>query len=231
MSISQADRLRIQIEDEILAAHFKPGDRLDECKLAERYGTSRTPVREALRQLSSNGLVEIRPHRGAIVAKMGVQEVIEIFEVLAELEGACARLAAKSGLKSDLDGIRSALDACRIAAEAGDLPGYQAANERFHLAIYDASRNVYMTRITINARNRVAAFRRLQLEQLNRLPKSYTEHKGIFEAIEQGMPDDADRLMQEHTLHRGNDIRRFISVLPAERVTNGGSLYDAVAAK
>src|SRR5271169_3205351 len=113
MSPSQAERLRAMIEEDILSFKLKPGDKLDECRLAEMYGTSRTPVREALRQLSSNGLIEIRPHKGAIVAKLGIRELVELLEVVAELEGACGRLAAKACLKSDLEAIHQALDICR----------------------------------------------------------------------------------------------------------------------
>jgi DNA-binding GntR family transcriptional regulator len=96
MRPSQAERLAALIAEDILSSKLRPGDRLDECGLAEKYGTSRTPVREALRQLSSDGLVEIRPKKGAIVAKLTIRELVELLEVIAELEGACGRLAAKS---------------------------------------------------------------------------------------------------------------------------------------
>ena len=119
MNASQAERLTAVIEEEILSLGLKPGDKLDETRLAKRYGTSRTPVREALRQLSANGLIELRPHRGAVVAKLGIRELIDVLEVMAELEGACGRLAAKACFKSDLEAIedaQAALPAPRFGA-------------------------------------------------------------------------------------------------------------------
>src|ERR1700754_1198947 len=132
MTPSQADRLRLKIQDDILTMKLKPGERLDESKLAERYGTSRTPVREALRQLSAHGLIEIRPHKGAIVAKLGIRELLELVEVMAELEGACGRIAAKTCLRDDLDAIAQAHKTCELLAEKADFEAYQNANEAFH---------------------------------------------------------------------------------------------------
>src|SRR5208337_1498362 len=147
MSPSQAERLRAMIEEDILSFKLKPGDKLDECRLAEMYGTSRTPVREALRQLSANGLIEIRPHKGAIVAKIGIRELVELFEVMAELEGACGRLAAKACLKSDVEAIVTEQENCRYSASMNDAESYQHANECFHEAIYRASRNSCLIRL------------------------------------------------------------------------------------
>lgn len=213
MSSSQAERLRLTIEEDILSFRLKPGDKLDECKLAEKYGTSRTPVREALRQLSSNGLIEIRPHRGAIVAKLGIRELIELLEVMAELEGACGRLAAKCAMNGDIDAIVAAQEKCRQYAEVRDVQNYQRANEAFHEAIYAASRNSCLIKLTLSIRNRVAAYRRVQLEQINRVKFSVADHDRILAAIQEGLPEEADRLLQLHILNLGGDLRRMFSVV------------------
>jgi DNA-binding GntR family transcriptional regulator len=213
MSNSQADRLRSKIEADILSYRLKPGDRLDESKLAERYGTSRTPVREALRQLSSNGLIEIRPHKGAIVAKMGIRELLELMEVMAELEGACGRLAAKACLAGDLEALLEAQNECRRLAEKNDVEGYQKANDAFHEVIYDASRNGSLSKMTISLRNRVGPFRRLQLSEQAHLGSSVTQHDEIVRAIQNGLADDADRLLQKHILDMSGEIRRLMSIV------------------
>ncbi len=213
MSSSQAERLRAMIEEDILSFKLKPGDRLDECRLAEMYGTSRTPVREALRQLSSNGLIELRPHRGAIVAKLSIRELIDLLEVMAELEGACGRLAAKACLNSDVDTIVAAQEVCRKSAESRDAPSYQKANEKFHEAIYTASRNDCLIKLTLGIRNRVAAYRRLRLEQVSRLKFSVAEHDQIVHAIRESLPEEADRLLQLHILNLGGELRRMFSVI------------------
>ena len=204
------------IEEDILSFKLKPGDKLDECRLAEIYGTSRTPVREALRQLSSNGLIEIRPHKGAIVVKLGIRELVELLEVMAELEGACGRLAAKSCLNSDVDAIVAAQDACRKYAELRDGQRYQKANEAFHDAIYAASRNECLVKLTLGIRNRVAAYRKLRLDQVSRLKFSVAEHDQIVHAIKESLPEEADRLLQLHILNLGSELRRMFSVLSTE---------------
>ncbi|MBI4724957.1 MAG: GntR family transcriptional regulator [Rhodomicrobium sp.] len=174
------------IEEEILTFQLKPGDRLDETRLAERYGTSRTPVREALRQLSANGLIEIRPHKGAVVAKLGIRELVEVLEVMAELEGACGRLAAKAYLASDLQAILTALEVCQRHVAVNDVQGYKSANESFHDAIYYASRNSYLISLTFSVRKRLAAYRRLQFDQPNRIKASVEDHERIAYAIRDG---------------------------------------------
>ncbi len=217
MNASQAERLTAVIEEEILSLRLKPGDRLDEVRLAQRYGTSRTPVREALRQLSANGLIELRPHRGAVVAKLGIRELIDVLEVMAELEGACGRLAAKASFKSDLEEIENALALCRNHASANDIQGYKAANETFHETIYRASRNSCLISLTLGTRKRVATYRRVQLEHAKRLDVSVADHERIAQAIAQGLAEEADRLLQLHILNIGADLRRlFAMVSPQE---------------
>ncbi|WP_127076117.1 GntR family transcriptional regulator [Rhodomicrobium lacus] len=210
---SQAERLRALIEEEILSFQLKPGDKLDECGLAKRYGTSRTPVREALRQLSANGLVEIRPHKGAMVARLGIRELVELLEVMAELEGACRRLAAKSCLNSDIDAMAAAQEDCRRFAEAHDPKSYARANEVFHETIYAASRNNYLVKMTLGIRNRIGAYRRLQLDHINRILPSVMEHDRILRTIRDGLPDETDRLLQVHILNIGGELRRMIALI------------------
>jgi DNA-binding GntR family transcriptional regulator len=226
---SQAERLRARIEDEILSFKLKPGERLDETKLAERYGTSRTPVREALRQLSANGLVEIVPHKGAAVLKLGVKDLIEMFEVLAELEGACSKLAARSCLRSDLDAIHGRHEASRRFVELGDTFSYYQANLVFHQAIYHASRNKCLVKMTVSVFNRLAPYIRLQLEQVNRIQASFEEHESLIAAIENGQAEEADRIAQAHVLNTGVDIRRIISLLSdgaGEGLANESQITD-----
>src|SRR3546814_18041549 len=95
MSKSRKDLLAERLEEDIVSGRFAPGERLDEVSLATSFGVSRTPVREVLQRLASSGLVELRPRRGAIVAQISIGRLVEMFEVMAELEGMCGRLAAR----------------------------------------------------------------------------------------------------------------------------------------
>src|SRR5438128_8060236 len=94
-TMSQAFRLKQSIEDAVIAGEFVPGDRLDEASLAERFGVSRTPIREALLQLGAEGYIEVRPRRGASASVPSAQRLIEMFETMAELEAACRTLGAR----------------------------------------------------------------------------------------------------------------------------------------
>lgn len=213
MSGSRAERLGTMIAEDILSLKLQPGDRLDECGLAEKYGTSRTPVREALRRLSSDGLVEIRPKKGAIVAKFSIRELAEHFEVIAELEGACGRLAAKSYAVQDLDAISAAQETCRKYAEQRDARSYQLADEAFHVAIYAASGNDCPVKLILGIGKRVAVYRRSQFEQMDWIRASLSEHDQIVHAIREGLAEEADRLLQLHTMNLGGDFLRMLRLM------------------
>jgi DNA-binding GntR family transcriptional regulator len=242
MTSSIADSLKVKIEHEILMFHFKPGDRLDECRLADRYGSSRTPVREALRLLAADGLVRIRPHRGAVVAGLSIGELMEMFEMMAVYEGVCARLAAVHATAEEIEAIAEAQRACVRMCEANDLTGYCLANARFHDAIYKASHNRYLMKRTIATRNRLGAYRRLQSRRGDFLKSCIGEHEQVLAAIRAGQGDLADRLMRTHIGNQSAHITALITNLPQEYfaeatkatlpqppVTNGSDAYPAAA--
>ena len=116
----RADALRDQLEQDIVTGALRPGERLDEQSLAARFGVSRTPIREALMQLASAGLVELQPRRGAFVASLSLKEVIERFEVMAALEGACGALAARRITDAERRELLEAHEACAQQAPGGD---------------------------------------------------------------------------------------------------------------
>ena len=215
MNPSRAEQLGTLIAEDILSLKLQPGERLDELGLAEKYGTSRTPVREALRRLSSDGLVEIRPQRGAIVAKFSIRELAEHFEVIGELEGACGRLAAKSNTVQDLDAIGAAQEICRKYAELRYAQSYQLADEAFHAAIYAACRNDCLVKLILGIGKRVAVYRRSQFEQMDWIRHSVSEHDQIVHAIQEGLAEEADRLLQLHTMNLGGDSLRMLRVMLA----------------
>jgi DNA-binding GntR family transcriptional regulator len=217
MSAPQSERLRAMIEQDIFSFRLKPGERLCEGRLAANYGTSRTPVREALRQLSSEGLIDLMPNKGAIVARLSVREFVEQLEVLAELEGACGRLAAKSCMAHDLKAIVEAQEASCRCATLGDGQAFLDADAAFHAAIYAASRNSCLMKLAVAASRRLSAYKRSHLDHFDWAKASLSEHEQIVHAIEEGLADDADRLLQLHTMNLGGDFRRIVfSVLASE---------------
>ena len=186
------------LEDEILGSRLKPGDRLDEQALAKRFSVSRTPVREALRHLASSGLIEIRRNQGATVRTLTTTELIEMFQVMAELEGLCARLCARRMTDSDLAAMRSQNELCDARARAGDHDGFFEANNIFHDTIYAGSQNVYLHSEARKLRNRINVYRRHITFQPRRMTRTVAEHWKIVEAIEAGEAEAAHKFMREH---------------------------------
>ena len=136
--------IRDALEQEILIGARDAGERLDESLLAKRFGVSRTPIREAINQLASAGLIEQIPNRGAFVRHIGLAELVEMFEVMAELEGMAGRLAARRAEPVFLEALQTALLACEQAARSRDPDAYYYENERFHHAVYDACGNAFL---------------------------------------------------------------------------------------
>lgn len=192
------DSLAARIADAIIAGRFPPGSSLDENGLATAYNVSRTPVREALRQLVATGLVESRPRRGTIVAAPSDEELHAIFVVMAELEALCAALAAEAMSARDRQALETLhLDSGRHV-RAADAAAYAAANVGFHEAIYQGSGNAYLADITRATHLRLAPFRKAQFDRLGRLAASFQEHGAIVDAILRGDKTRAATVMREH---------------------------------
>lgn len=198
-----SEQLKETLEERIVTGKYLPGMRLDESELAAEFSVSRTPVREALIQLSFYGLIEIRPRRGAVVAEVSPQKLYEMFEVMAELEAMSARLAARRHNEADLAKIRDAQAACDKAFEAGDIDLYYYENECFHMAIYAASHNSFLSQEATTLFRRLGAYRRLQLRIRGRLKSSRDEHTGVVEALTAGNSELAAERLRNHVIIQG----------------------------
>ena len=208
-------RLREQIEDRIVTGRLLPGAPLDEQDLAREFGVSRTPVREALMQLAAAGAVELRPRRGAIVARIAPQRLVEMFEVMAELEAMCARLAARRSVPAEQAGLLAAHHACKAALDADDPDAYYRLNETFHLQLYQLGRNGFLAEQAGSLHRRLRPYRRLQLRVRNRMASSYAEHEGIVEAIRAGDGELAAQRLRAHVTVQGERFADLLASLPA----------------
>jgi DNA-binding GntR family transcriptional regulator len=211
--VRRADLLRDQLEQDIVMGAFRPGERLDEQSLAARFNVSRTPIREALQQLASAGLVTAQPNRGAFVASLGVRDVVERFEAMAALEGMCGRLAARRIADSERRALIDAHEACAREAARGDADAYYYENERFHNVIYDACHNAFLAEQARLLHKRLKPYRRLQLRLRNRVPASLKEHQAIVEAIVAGDGDRAEQTLKDHVLIQGERLSDFVTTL------------------
>jgi DNA-binding GntR family transcriptional regulator len=180
---SLADSVCQRIADEIALGHFVPGSKLDEVSLAERFEVSRTPVREALKQLAIMGLVDCRPNRGSVVAAMSTEQLDQMFEAIGELEAACARHAALRMQPEDRTQLRELHAEGRAAMQASDFERYDAANLALHSAIIRGSYNPVLIDMATSLRHRVSPFRRTQFHNIERMGESFEEHAVIVEAI------------------------------------------------
>jgi DNA-binding GntR family transcriptional regulator len=179
----RADEISKKIADDIMGGRFEPGARLDEAMLASMFNVSRTPVREALKQLDTQGLVVCRPNRGAVVAGMTPEQIDRMFEAIGELEAACARHAAIRMTASDRDHLCSLHAQARVAMRAGDVDLYDQLNQQLHQVIIQGSCNAVLIDMTMSLRHRVSPFRRSQFRNIERMSASFEEHAIIVEAL------------------------------------------------
>lgn len=214
MTKSRSETLRDAIEELIAVGELRPGQHLDESELASRFEVSRTPIRETLIQLASMGLVVIRPRRGAVVAELGPQQLIEMFEVMSELEAMCSRLAARRMTPADQALLVARHAACLEARDAQDSDEYYYKNEAFHEAIYTGSHNDFLIAQTRTLYRRLRPYRRLQLRVRDRVRNSYAEHDAVVQAILSGDGELAAKLTREHVMIQGQRFSDLIASLP-----------------
>lgn len=204
-----SDRVRNALADAITAGELEPGSLLDEQSLADRYGVSRTPVREALRQLQAGGLAETIGRR-MVVAQVTTQRVMEMFEAMAEIEAVCVRLATYRMTPLERSNLLQIHDATEAAATNGDFDTYDQLNRAFHETLYRATHNSVLAEQALALRSRLAAFRRVQLRQHGRLNRSRAEHDDLIRAINEGDGETAARRMRAHMLTAARALDAYL---------------------
>lgn len=194
-----AERLRARI----FAHELAPGSWVDEQVLAAEYGISRTPMREALKVLASEGLVILKPRRGCYVAELSEETRNEVFPVLALLEGRVAEEAARRAASADFSRLTTIHAELEQHAAAGDVDHFFAANQRFHVALQDIAGNRYLAQLINDARQVAMLARRDSLRPAGRLQQSLQEHRLILEALLARDAALAGRRMHDHLLSGG----------------------------
>ncbi len=195
---STAQRIEQALLEEISAGELSPGQRLDELGLAERFGASRTPVREALSRLTAQGILVQGERRGAFVAEYSKEQLSQMFEAMHEIEAACARVASQRLNFLSRSEIEAAQTKCLAAAHAGDRAGYLRANEAFHEAIYKATGNPYMAEIASEFRRRTGPFRAKKFASRDDLVASAESHQALIDDIFSEDSATASKGMRNH---------------------------------
>jgi DNA-binding GntR family transcriptional regulator len=197
----------------IVSGYFRPGEKLSETSLAQLFGVSRTPVREALKQLQREGLVEVIPRVGTCVTKPTEKEINELFTVKEVLEGLAAALLSRRGDVPELVELAEATKDLEDAVQKGNIDLYVDANDRFHGAIMRGSDNKKLQDLFQMSSNQLPYSRYvyLTLSQPQRLKKSLDEHRQIYEAIKSGEDQKAERFMREHVRASADKLREGLA--------------------
>jgi DNA-binding GntR family transcriptional regulator len=213
-----SDQIRLRIESAIATGELEPGDAIDDAALASQHKVSRTPVREALLQLQAQGILSSTPRGGYIVAKMNLQQLLSLWELLAELEGVAVRLACERMTNEEIKALVKQHRSSQKLAKNDDIEGWQEANLKFHEIIYEGARNPFLRQEVMRIRSRTGAYRRHAFGALGRIKSSYEQHEKIVDALDKRDTTAAFGCMTDH-MRPGRDsktLNDFIISLPRE---------------
>lgn len=191
-----------QIQKLIASGRLAKGQKIDERSLAESMGVSRTPIREALRILSSRGLIDLVPYKGAFVAQFGSQELRDMFEIMSVLEGMCARLAVRNMTDEDLSKIEGLHDRLEAAYVERDHKTYLETNSLYHLLVQKLSRNTEIDGVANVLRDKIGLYRQKQLYKPERFDASIHEHREVLEAFRNRDAPLAEESMKKHLMQQ-----------------------------
>lgn len=203
------DEVAAQLRDRIFAGELMPGTFLDEARLAEQLQISRTPLREALKVLTAEGLVRHEPRRGCFVNEVTEQDLDEIFPVLALLEGRCAREAAMHATDADLQELEALHDKLNRHAKAKRINDYYTTNFVIHEAIITLANNRWLALVISDLRKIVKLARLQQLHAPGRLDQSLSEHMAVFAALKARDPEGAEAAMRTHLTRQRAALREL----------------------
>ncbi|KGB82662.1 MAG: GntR family transcriptional regulator [Confluentimicrobium sp.] len=195
-----------QLENEIVSGRLKAGSKLDEQSLTQRFGVSRTPIREALHVLVARSLAERVPYRGVLVVDITRDRIEQMFEAMGEIEALCGRFAAERmtiGERGELEELHRRMNT--MAAD-GDSEAYEAANTEFHGRIFASTHNEDLIELANNLRLKLAPFRRSQLRQAERMARSSEEHEAIVSALLDRDPKRAEKALRRHLVSAAREV-------------------------
>ncbi|MGD8561549.1 MAG: GntR family transcriptional regulator [Desulfarculaceae bacterium] len=184
--------------DMILTGELTEGEKINEQYLCDTLEISRTPLREALRVLGAEGLVELIPQRGHFVAKPTFDEVLDMFALMAVLEGFCAREATQKMSDEDLKKLKKLHEQLELAYKNDNQKTYLDYNNQLHLFLQDLASNVIANQVVLGLRRRMLLFRYKTLNLEGRFKHSIEEHREIIKSIEGRDPDEAEKTMRNH---------------------------------
>ena len=208
---TRTEILLSEIENMIINGSMMPGERLDEMMLAKKYEVSRTPVREAIRALTAIGLVQNTGRQGAEVAQISISMLIEMFEIMAVLEGMCAQLAARRATEDEIKEMYATHKLLEKTFKIGTHKEFYNVNLKFHDQLYNASHTQYLAEETLRLRRRLSPYRMRVTFQPGRMRATLGEHSEILKAIKLGNSQQAKDAAISHLRLIGSDLEDFIA--------------------
>ncbi len=190
-----------RLREDILSGKYKEGDELKEVAIGEELGVSRTPVREAFRQLELEGLIQIIPNKGAYVTGITEKDVKDIYMIRSLLEGLCARWACEHITKEQMEEMEENIYLSKFHAQKGHLEQLAELDNRFHEILYEACNSKLLEHQLRDFHEYVLRVRKKTLSNVNRGPKSNEEHEKLMEAIKAGDADKAEKLANMHMIN------------------------------
>jgi DNA-binding GntR family transcriptional regulator len=189
------------LREDILSGKYKEGDELKEVAIGEELGVSRTPVREAFRQLELEGLIQIIPNKGAYVTGITEKDVKDIYMIRSLLEGLCARWACEHITDAQMEEMEENIYLSKFHAQKGHLEQLAELDNRFHEILYEACNSKMLEHQLRDFHEYVLRVRKKTLSNVNRGPKSNEEHELLMEAIKAKDADKAEKLANMHMIN------------------------------
>ncbi len=186
------------LEDQILSRKLRAGDSVTEMKLSKELGVSRTPVREALQRLDREGLIRLRPNKGAVVVGISERDLIDIYKIRTRLEGLAARIAAENADETLVRQLSDNIELTEFYMSKGNIEKLKDLDSDFHDIIYQYCQSRILGKTLSELHRYIVCYRKLSLSVKGRLEKSLAEHREIVEAIKKGDAAGADALMSAH---------------------------------
>lgn len=196
-SISIADQVFEKLEHDILSGEYSRGEILTEMRLSEKLGVSRTPIREALRRLEQEHIIEMRS-KGAMVIGISIEDIDAIYEIRQRIEGMAARLAAQNATEGALHELKEIVDLQEFYVEKGDADNIKNMDSAFHEKMYQLCGSTPLCDTLSSLHRKILKFRRASVTNTSRAHRSLAEHRAIYEAIAAHDGDKAEQLTMEH---------------------------------
>lgn len=196
------------MREDILSGKYKKDDELRENTIANELGVSRTPVREALRQLELEGLVKIVPNKSAVVTGFSAKDMHDIYIIRSYLEGLCAKLACENITEAQIEDLEEIQYLFDFHAKKKHFEQLVELDDRFHDIIYEASNSRMLTHVLVDYHHYVGRIRKVSLSNEERAEYCSNEHNAILEALKQRDGDKAEQLAHQHILNTIQNINK-----------------------